>query len=152
MKAACLTGSLNHTFPLDHCFKGTLFASSLHMLGELFTSELPALSRARYFFPKHVKAFQLASLHKIWLNLLDPWVGILHTEGLHLILKSCWLTGFPTWKVPSLSFGDASIFILENCDDSKGEFKREKVTLDLIFCYNVGTLFSFTEKSLVKDK
>lgn len=86
MKAPCLTDLLNHTFPLDHCCKGTGFASSLHVLWELLISELPALSTAQYFFPKHVKSFEPAWLHKIWLNLLDLWVDILHIEGLHLIL------------------------------------------------------------------
>lgn len=148
MKAPCLTDLLNHTFPLDHCCKGTGFASSLHVLWELLISELPALSTAQYFFPKHVKSFEPAWLHKIWLNLLDLWVDILHIEGLHLILKSCWLTGFLTWKVLSLSFSDPSIFILENCDDSKGESKRKQITLNLIFCYRVGTICSCTEKSL----
>ena len=49
MKAHCLTDLLNHTFPLDHCFKGTIFASSTHVLWELSTSELLALSTSQYF-------------------------------------------------------------------------------------------------------
>lgn len=146
MKAPCLTDLLNHTFPLDHCSKGTvcqLCACALRIIHFRASCTI----NSSVFFPKHVKSFEPAWLQEIWLNLLDLWEVILHIEGLDLILKSCWKV-FPSWKVFSLSLAGASIFILENCDDSKGDCEREQVTLNLIFCFRVGTLFSFTEKSL----
>lgn len=148
MKAYCLTDLLNHTFPLDHCFKGTIFASSTHVLWELFTSELLALATSHFFFLStalhvHVKFFELASLCRIWLNLLDLQVDVLHIEDLNLIPKSFCLLGFPTWKVFSISFSDASIFILENYDDFRGDLRGSKLLWTLVFCYRVGMLFSF---------
>lgn len=89
MKAPCLADLLNHTFPLDHCLKGlhSLCQPRAHAL-RIIHFWASCTINSSVFFPRNGKSFQPAWLYKIWLNLLDLPVGILHIEGLNLILKS----------------------------------------------------------------